>query len=706
MDFSNIDISQLAEVLSPAELAELDGLLAKTGKELVEAGWEKFWSELFGEDFVERLAPHHVEAITWHWKARLDFLEGRHPDYLAYFPIWPRGQGKSSLAERMVVVDAGLSVVYGQPGFCLFVSRNKDKVKDHIGNIETLLASPPVKKYFPALSQTKRREESNQKRQWTASLLHTEGNYIIKGGTLDSGLAGSRVGETRITLIVPDDIDGREDSVVIAEARFRQLTTEIIPMRQQNTLIFFAQNLISRHSVMYRIQSGQSRALTNRKPTEPIPAVIDLKTEVRTVDGIVKDVYVSGTPTWDYWDRQRIQDEIDSEGLAAFLSESQHEVGLNSEMRVLQNWNDDVHVISYSEFEAVYGTSRIPKHWTKDIFNDWARTKTQYHANVAGILTTAAQNSHLPGVMFLFHPMSFPANTAPEDVALRILHHISPRVQVQGKMKTWEDVFKDAIGRVNLDKYLTNTSELIEQRRKVIASIMPPIVRTVIRAQGYKTMRGSHEQGKTGALEVYRRVFGLDFTPTNPGADGGVDMLNIVQKVDENEPHPFRSGLMGRSNYYVVVEDDPADPGYVKNGVLVRKPIPKSSVLSPIELHDAQLLRYQFENCRYREANLTVAGERDDAAILKLSDDYVNGHMMLLYDRTLRNTPLRSPEMADAILMEVAPQLAMDAILEDKARWVPGAVAARNRAMRRIKEELQAPRFTSPFQRAEHERNN
>ena len=99
---------------------------------------------------------------------------------------------------------------------------------------------------------------------------------MVKGGTVDSAQAGSRVDETRPTFIVPDDVDGREDSVVIAENRFRLLTKEILPMRQDNTLVYFAQNLISRYSVMYRIHSGKEKVLTNRKPSQPIPAVLNL----------------------------------------------------------------------------------------------------------------------------------------------------------------------------------------------------------------------------------------------------------------------------------------------------------------------------------------------------------------------------------------------------------------------------------------------
>lgn len=704
-------IKAIEDALSPADLKLWNSLFVQTPEEkaleLVEKGWRALWSTLFGEEMVSTLAPHHVEAITWHWNSRLAFLKKERPEYLAYFPIWSRGHAKSSLAERIAVVDACLSIVYKQPGFCLYISRNKDKVKDHIGNIENLLYSDKVREYFPTLSQVKRQEQTDQKKQWTASVLHTQASYVFKGGTLDTGLAGSRYDETRVTLMIPDDIDGREDSVLIAADRFKKLTTEIIPMRQGNTLTFFAQNLISRHSVMYQIQNGNSRALTNRKPTQPIPAVLNLVTETKTVGGIVKDVYVSGKSTWDYWDEQRIQDEIDSEGLISFLRECQHEVEQDQEGLVLQNWKDDIHVISYSQFEAVYGTRQIPQHWYKDVANDWARTKTAYHANVAGILAVSAQNSPLPGVSFLFHPMSFPANTAPEDVALRILDKISPTVSVQGRHRTWDEVLKDALDRTNLEKYISNTSVLIEERRKVIASIMPQLVKVVIRAQNYRAFRGSHEQSRTGALDVYSRVFGLPFIGVNPGGDGGIDMLNMLQKIDPDAPHPFHFGKLGRANYYVVVEDDIEDPNPIwRNGRYIYRPVPKSEVLSPVDLHDGQLLRFQFENCRYRNPTMTITGESDQGIILKLNDDFVNIHMMWLYDRSLKAAPLTGDEKIDATLLELAPQLTMESIMADPNRWAPGALAMRDRARKKIREDLTTPSFTSPLQRAEWERGH
>jgi hypothetical protein len=639
-------------------------LQARDAAQLEREGWRKWYGEIFGQDFVDALDSaetddrHHSEAIEWHWESRRALLQGRRPphDWYAYFPTWSRGHMKSTIAEAMVITDAGLSSLYSQPGFCLYLRREKDKLQESISNIESLLSGEAVRDLFPLLSQVARNEETNQRRQWTATFLHTRANYVIRGGTISSAQAGSRIIKTRPTFVVPDDVEGREDSPVISEKNLKALTTEIIPMRQANTLTFWAQNLISRYTARYRIEKGQARVLANRKPTKPVPAVRDLVTETRTVDGIVRDVYVSGRSTWRVWTPERIQDEINAMGLPAFLKECQHEVEQDSEGLILQHWNDSVHVISRSMFAATYGTRDIPFKWSKRVFNDWARTNTKYHCNVAGILTTSAQNSPLPGCIFLFHPMSFPANSSPEDVAVRLLTAISPQVRAaDGGVFTWRQLLDSTLKGFRLESLIRNETDLIKARRDVLATVIPKYVQPILKAQHYNDFRGSHEQSKTGALAVYQKVFGLPFNPVNPGGDGGIDLLNLIMRVDYEEDHPFIPGKKGFSNYYVVAEDDRSgSPLYVTaEGVEVYPPTPYNDALTPDELTDADRLRYQFSNCRYRDPVLTAAGEKE-GEILKLDDDFINGHQFCFHDGVLPAAPLTHRELVHE---HIAPHL-------------------------------------------------
>lgn len=548
-------------------------------------------------------------------------------------------------------------------GYALVVGGTKKKIGRTASSIEALLSLPSIKKYYPALSEVKHTAAGTSK-GWRADFLNTRAGYVFDFAGLDQGMAGANEEDVRPTLILPDDIDQRTDSPVIAENNFHTFTDEVLPMRQANTLTFYAQNLISRYSVMYRIQKQQVRVLTNRKPTQPVPAVRQMVTEPRAVGTLIQDVFVSGKITWRGWDHQRVQDEINAMGLPAFLRECQHEVDQSKEGLVLQNYNDSVHPLSRSEFAAIYGTRELPQKWNKRVFNDWSRTKSKFHANVVGILTTASQNSPLPGAMFLFHPMSFPTATAAEDVAERLLSAISPTVRTKdGAVFTWKQLIASTLQKENLEYLIADFSERMKAEREVLASVIPQYVQPILRALHFNDFRGSHEQSKTGALAVYQRVFGLPFKPTNPGGDGGVDMINMIMRVDYSQPHAIRPGVMGLTNFYVLTDDDLSRP-YRLNEQTVYLPTPYNESLTPDDLHDADLFRYQASNCRFRDARLTAAGEKD-GDILKLNDDFINGLMMLFYDRVLSALPLTEKEHQELTLPvnlreEVIPSLPPD----------------------------------------------
>jgi hypothetical protein len=633
-----------------AEVAAESGGTVQSAASLEAKGCWAWYAEIFGQSFVDACGPHHRQAIEWHWNARTSLIMRLVVQFLAYFSIWARGNLKTTVARRMIICDACLSTTAGTGGYALIVGGTKKKVRGSASSIETLLALPTIKRYYPTLSRVKRNERGASK-GWTADYINTEANYVFHFIGLDEGVAGANVDDIRPTLIVPDDIDDREDSPVISEGRFQTFTRAVLPTRQSNTLVFFAQNLISRFSCMYRIWKQHARVLTNRLLTNPIPAVNNLVTETRTVGGIVKDVVVSGECTWHMWDLQRVQEEIDTYGLKAFLRECQHEVEQGEEGLVVKNYNDSVHVISRSEFASIFGTRDLPRKWNKDVGNDWSRTKTKHHANVAGILTVSAQNSPLPGHLFFFHPMSFKAATEPEEVAKRILSAISPTVVTAERVFTWDELMDSTLRKTDLEHLISNQTELIKARRSVLASVIPELVTPILKAQNYNLFRGSHEQSKTGALAVYRKVFGLPFVGVNPGGDGGIDTLNMLTKVDYSQPHAFRPSQMGYTMLHIVVEDDRSNgPLFItEDGVEVYPPVPYNDALTPDDLHDGDLIRHQFKNCRYRDPYLTVLGEQE-GDILKMDDDFINLFMMLLHDRVPVPTPLTHGELVEEVI--------------------------------------------------------
>ena len=623
---------------------------------LVDKGWRVCYAEWFGQAFVDILAPHHIEAIEWHWESRIAFLEGRKPDYLAYFPVWPRGHMKSTLAEKMVVVDAMLASAYGQPGYALYVARSKDKVETHIANIEKILSEPAIRKWNPKLSNPQKSTTTNQQKKWTSTFLKAECNYSIQGGSLDSGLAGSRVDDTRPTIILLDDIDGREDSPVIAEFRLKQLTTEILPMRQADTLVFFAQNLISRYSTMYRIVSNQARVLTNRKPSKPVPAVLNLKTEERLVDGIIKDMYVSGEPTWKAWDAPRIQDEIDTEGLESFLREAQHEVEESKQGQIFYNYDDNIHAISQSEFDNKFGKGSWLK-WRKKPGNDWARTKTDKHANVAGWLTISDVNTKFPNATFLIDAMSFPANSAPEDVAERLLTSLSPYAYVErDKKTTWSGLRKELLSNSNATRHTQTVAEQMDYERGALSRVIPRYSKDLLQRCNVQQGEMSHEMDTV--RKIYAVVYGLSFKGTNPRKHGGIEAINREMRVDYDQPHAFRPEQRGYTRWYIVVPDDLSRP-YEIDGVTVYYPRPFPISLKTDTLVDTDLWRFQMQNYRYRPPTLTAAGETIDDPE-KMYDDGPNTLCMWYVGAPLRGTSLTPDQKIDMLI----PQEVKDALRE------------------------------------------
>ncbi len=671
--------------------------LAESGnlKELVARGCEAFYREIFGDKFWDSLDSaetndeHHTEAIYWHWNARLSLLKGRSApnDEMAYFPIWARGNMKSSIAETMVIVDAMLSVAYKQAGYCLYVGREKDRIKENIGNLEALLSRAKVREYAPQLSEVAKNDETNSKRQWTGTFLHTKAGYIIKGGTVESTQAGSRIKhlesdnsqlDTRVTFCVPDDIDSREDSPVISENRFKLLTTEILPMRQANTLTFFAQNLISRFSVMYRIQKGGAKVLTNRKLTEPIPAVRGLMTEQRTVNGIVKDVVLAGKCTWRVWGLSRVQAEIDTMGLPAFLREMQHEVEQDKEGLIIYNYDDNVHVISESEFALKYGKDAW-KTWRKKPGNDWARTKTDKHANVAGWLMRSPQNCALPNITF-FKPYSFPSDSAPEDVVERLLSELSLYAY---KNITWEQLRKDLLRRANSDIYTKTVGEKMEYERGELGRVIPQYSKPLLQRCNVQQGDMSHEADTV--RKIYTHAYGLAMRPSNPGKHGGIEKLIQALRIDYETSHPFRPDVMGYTQWFIIAPDDKSRPYQVRDVVVYHPKLYPEAYMSDA-LTDSDLARFQFSNYRKRDPKLTETGEIIDDP-LKLHDDFPNMCQMLYTGADLHGDSLSFDQKVELLM----PQESIDARKEAKTGFEKLAASIEYDFQREIAEGILTP---------------
>lgn len=102
---------------------------------------------------------------------------------------------------------------------------------------------------------------------------------------------------------------------------------------------------------------------------------------------------------------------------------------------IFSMWGEDYHVISWGEFERVFGVSHIPYHWKCGIAQDWGTTKS--HPCVTTLFTTAAANSPLPGRVFIPWALTLYDAQDAQQVADDYLIPELDRLQVRDRMGYW-----------------------------------------------------------------------------------------------------------------------------------------------------------------------------------------------------------------------------------------------------------------------------
>jgi hypothetical protein len=147
----------------------------------------------------------------------------------------------------------------------------------------------------------------------------------------------------------------------------------------------------------------------------------------------------------------------------------------------------------------------------------------------------------------------------------------------------------------------------------------------------------SHEQ-INAAGKVYRDVYGIPAQPCNPGADGGLELFNHFLAVDYNSMHPCaepcaeRVELVMRKNECSFDEaleriksgTGPGGRGFTRTLVIVEDgQLEYTADVSPERLHDAALLRHQWQHWRYTKPTLNDKGEKEWGP-QKMNDDFGN----------------------------------------------------------------------------------
>lgn len=631
--------------------------------EALEAQGPIVWLQtLFPHLFKFELASHHIDLWQWFWAALLAKLHNRKfPDEEnAYFAIWSRGHSKSTHARILPIAEAAL---LGQ-GYCLYISGTQDLADGHLIEIEGLLGTPAVAEHYPDLVRPEKSTISNQSKSWKQNLLRTASGYIFHSIGLNVGVRGANKKGLRPSLMIPDDIDDKKDSPAVADSKADTLLNSVLPTKGHRTLFVCAQNLIHEHGVVNRIFTGKIRALANARQRPLVPAVVGLKTEERTVGNKIKDFIVAGDCTWPGYGIERCQEDIHDYTLPVFMRECQHVLNADRSGAILKPWNEEVHVITWEEFAAVYGQEFIPRHWLKFVAHDWAATESDQHACVVDFYAVSAQNSPLPGCFFLFESMSFDEQTMADDVAERVLMFVAPEVNWKA-LKNAELTRNSAKLR---EAERESLKSAIETRRDVVAGVVAERAAKILKANSsYAMWHMSHEA--KSQRQVYRNVYGLPFEPCNPGASGGTEEMNHFMRVDYTEPHRFREGFFGFTRFYVVVR------GRAGTGD-----------------DNKEHLRFQFDRWKWRAPTVSEAGLLPEKP-LKFHDDHGNAGMMLFKHFRMSAAPLTREEKIEERMPETLRPAHIQSLPESEQS---GAVHKRIQVLSKVKRENELKNVTAP----------
>ena len=232
--------------------------------------------------------------------------------------------------------------------YVLYVSGKQDQADDHVANVAGMLESRAFEDAYPDLATRKLGKYGNSQ-GWRRNRIRAEGGLTVDALGMEVMARGAKLDEQRPDLIIFDDVDDGEDSLVAVEKKVRQITTKLIPAGSPDLALLFVQNIVHYESVAARLAglaSVEADFMSTREVIGPIPALTGMQYERDGSDSKGRPRYkiTAGTPTWAGQDRATCQSQLDDMGLRAFLAEAQH-VRTPPVGQAFPEWDASVHVV-------------------------------------------------------------------------------------------------------------------------------------------------------------------------------------------------------------------------------------------------------------------------------------------------------------------------------------------------------------------------
>jgi len=410
------------------------------GALLERQGWETWLKTLGPHSFSGDFSDFHRDIWDWYWPLTNKQRAGQAMDLedLTYLAIWGRGLGKSTNAEWLAIAEGCL---IGK-GFVLYVSGTAEQAEAHVEAIrERIEAEGELSRAYPGMQKPEIGEHKKGKGAaygWRQDYLMTGNGWAVRPVGLDKAIRGWKRGDTRVSLIILDDIDDDDDSPEVILKKEKRISKKILPMGTARTKVVFAQNLIHSNSVLNRIHTRQTDILALRRGDNPIKAFDEIEIEHQQTDKGPRSVIVGGTPTWPFIDMAECQSFLDRSGYEGFVAEYQHDFSGEQIDRVLPEYDDranKTHLITWDQFEALYGVRRIPSEWACDVGLDLGFTTG--HQTAWTFLTKVPEGYPLAGSIFRYRGCVF-TNTSLNTMEPQVRARMWPDEKIERQFMSHE----------------------------------------------------------------------------------------------------------------------------------------------------------------------------------------------------------------------------------------------------------------------------
>lgn len=278
--------------------------------------WDEFVPKVFGwTSFGDR------HRRLWEWAWEIEYSLPQRP----FIGIWPRGGGKSATAEALVCALGARR----ETKYVLYVCATQDQADAHVGEIMQMLNNDYLDEHDPLLTE-RALNKYGQAVAWRRDRLSTASGLTVEGLGLDVQARGIKFGDRRPDLIILDDLDSEDDSMLQTDSKEKKLTRKILQTGTSKTKVLGVQNQIIDHGIFSRIRDGEADYLLDAEISAE-PAIENMEYERVESDNGHKYVINRGEPTWEGQSVEDCEQIMNRVGPTQFMIECQHRVAKENE---------------------------------------------------------------------------------------------------------------------------------------------------------------------------------------------------------------------------------------------------------------------------------------------------------------------------------------------------------------------------------------